>query len=166
MGSFVDLELYHFLVGVDEMLVIVFVLEPEFERIFLDVASTLKFILDLMEQQSYLFEIGPEVGLDFGKDQHPIDFDLEGAMSGKSNKLLLAFIVISLYFMSVNRAPAPVFGEIFGRLILRDGDILEDSLGLCGYLDEELLVFFLVVPGAPVMEVAIDAVFHLDIHQF
>ena len=49
--------------------------------------------------------------------------------------------------------------------ILRDSYIFDDGLGFFNDAVEENLVLLLIVPWAPVMEVAIDAVFNLDMHD-
>ena len=165
MWSFVDFKLDHFLVGVNEILIFVFVFQSIFEGELFDVASTIDFVSNLMKQQSYLFNIWPQIWLDFGKDQHSIDFYLEGAMPRKINKLLLAFIIVSLYLGAVSCTPVPMFGVVLWRLVLGKIYIFEDSFGLCGNFDEEFLIFFFIVSWAPVVEMAIDAVFYLDEHK-
>ena len=59
-----------------------------------------------------------------------------------------------------------MFGIMFRRFVLGDGDIGVDRLSFFGYSQEEVLIFFFIVTGAPLMEVAVYAVFNLDMHVF
>jgi len=65
----------------------------------------------------------------------------------------------------VGCTPTPVLGEILRRLVLGDSYIFEGSFSFCSNLDEEFLILFFIVPGAPVMEVAVDTVLYFDIHK-
>ena len=85
-------------------------------------------------------------------------------MPGEGDELLFGFIEVPFDFCIVGGAPAPVFGVMRWWLILGHGDVGVDFLSLADDAMEEILVFFLLMAGAPLMEMAIDAVFNLDMH--
>jgi hypothetical protein len=119
----------------------------------------------LIEQRAHLFGIGPEVRLQFGKDEHAVDFDFKGAVLWEGDEVLPDLVVVPFHFHAVCGAPTPVFGEVFGRFIFTDGDMFEDRLSFVCDAVEEVLVLFFVVTRTPVMKMAIDAVLNLDMHR-
>ena len=85
-------------------------------------------------------------------------------MPGESDELLFWFIEVPFDFLVVGRTPAPVFGVMRWWLILRNGGIGIDFLSFADYTMVEVLIFFLLMARAPLMKVAIDTVFNLDMH--
>ena len=59
-----------------------------------------------------------------------------------------------------------MFGVVLWGFVLGDCYISANRFRFFGYALEEVLILLFVVSGAPLMEVAIDAVFNLDIHGF
>ena len=93
---FVNFEVNDFFVGINKMLVIVLIFQSIFEGVLLNVSTLVNFFADEGEEISYFFSFRPEVRLNLGKDEHSIDFNLEGAMSGEGNELLFDLIVVPL----------------------------------------------------------------------
>lgn len=89
-------ELDDLFVGVDEILILVFILKTILERVFSNVSSVLNLFVDLIKQIAYFFDVRPEVGLYFGKNQQAVDFDFEGAVPGEDDDLLFLLIEVSL----------------------------------------------------------------------
>ena len=131
--SFVNLEVNDFFVGINKMLVIVLIFKSIFEGVLLNVSTIVDFFADEGEEISYFFSFRPEVRLNLGKDEHSIDFDLERAMSWEGNELLFDLIVVSLNLHPLGWAPSPMFGIMFRRFVLGDGDIGVDRLSFFGY---------------------------------
>ena len=118
------------------------------------------------KQVSNFFSVRPEVPLNLGENQHSVDFDFKGSMPGEVNKLLFDFIVISFHLSSLRSVPAPVFGVVFWRFVLSDGKILNDGLGFVGNTMEKVLILFFIMSRAPLMEMAINAMFNLKHDQW
>ncbi len=115
------------------------------------------------KKTGYLVHIGPEIGLQLGEDEDSIELDLKGSMPRKDHFFLTLFVkvVMDLQAGSGSGVPGLVMGR---RAIFDDGWMWEKGLGLGFHFVEEVMVLGLVVPGAPVVEVAVDAVLYFDDH--
>jgi len=162
--SFVDLEVDDFLVCINKMLIFILIFQAISKRILLYITSMLELLIDKRKKVPDFVCFWPKVGLNLGKDQHSIDLHLKRPMSGESDELLFWFIVVSFDFCVVSWAPTPVFGVVRWRFILRNSRIGIDFFGFADDTMEEVLIFFLLMARAPLMEVAIDAMFNLDMH--
>ena len=87
-------------------------------------------------------------------------------MSGEVDKLLFDFVVISFHLSSLRGIPAPVFGVVFWGFVLSDSKIFDDGLGFVGNAVKKVLILFFIVSRAPLMKMAINAMFNLDMHKF
>lgn len=141
----VDLELDDLFVGVHEVFVLVLILKTILERVLPDISSVLNLLVDLIEQVADFFYVRPEVGLYFGKDKQAVDFDLEGTVSGEDYNLLFLLVEVSLKSETSGREVG-VFDVMFWRVILGDGDVLEDGPYFSLDAVVELVVFGFVMP--------------------
>lgn len=112
----------------------------------------------------YFLDVGPEIGLQFGEDEDAVDLHFEGAVPGEGHDLVLLLIEVSVESEGHGGDVVPLY-VMFGWFIARDVRALEEGPYLGFEFVVELVVLGLVVARAPVVQVAVDAVLNLDLHE-
>ena len=102
--------------------------------------------------------------MDFRKDQHPIHCNFKGPVSRECHNLIRTLVQVSV--QSQGQIGEIVLLDIMLRgFVLGDGGVSKHGSDLGLELIVELVVLGLIVPGAPVVEMAVYAVFNLDMHR-
>lgn len=113
---------------------------------------------------SYFLNVWPEIGLDFREDEHAIDSDFKGAVAREGNDLIDSLIEVPVESEGEIGHVVPLH-IMFRRLVPSNGYVSKHGFYLRLQFVVEFVVLGLIVPGAPVVQVAVNAVFNLDMHQ-
>ena len=166
-GSLIDLKSEYLLISVYKVLILFFIFKAILEWIAFDIFPFIDGAHNLCNNRSNFFDVWPKIWLYFGEDKHVIDPNFEGSVSRIGYNFSLLLVIIA---MQAEREWAGVIDLRIIRWWLISVDfyllwIFEEGVDFRFQFIIEFHIFVLVVPGAPIVEVAINAMLNLDMHH-